>query len=567
MIGSSGLTGSLHLSQMTCHACARVLQQKPGSAHSFAGRLFVKAITSLQIGLLAPLCTSGCSMDESLLRSQQTVSVARAQMHQAREVFNNPHASRESQVVQKPWVSGKPVALAADVTMPEALRTQVRTTLIFKDSKTTLTQVASRIALATSIPVRVMPDALLPSHHFMPRLQGLDGAERQIRPNQLPMPSGTYALAKILDIVAAEHDVHWRYTKRGIEVYRTETRVFDVRALSLSAGSEMRLGRGGSSDSEGFQSSAQTTLTLASEPALQAIKHRLEPFLTRAGVVSAQPGSLTSIVVTDTPGALDGIASYLESVNRSMSLRVRLVFEEMTVTRKEGQEQGMDWSLAFARGLMALGAGNRQSSAAAPAVQVSASAGPLSASLTVRALSGYANVLRHTAVPVVTLNRRPVTHAVRSTFTYVDQVKALVTPHTKDGDPASSQPGVAISQKRETTGAFLTLVPDVQEDGQILLSVAYDNTVAMPLSSLHFGSQSSPYQVQQLTVHGTGTVQQVALRAGSPVLIAGFEEREEQNEGSRLAPSLPRAAGGFDKVSQQQRMTLIFVTAQIEEGL
>ena len=523
---------------------------------------------TIMIGCLRAtvLFASGCSLDQALLQSQQTVAVASSQMQQAREVFNNPHANRESQIVHKPWVAGKPMALAADVNMPEALRAQVKTTLIFKDNKATLAQVASRIALATSIPVRVMPDALLASHHFMPRLQGIEEFARQTQPAQRPMPNGTFSLAKILDIVAAEHDVQWRYTRRGIEIYRTRTMVFDVRALTLSAGSEMKLGRGGSSGGEGFQSSAQTTLTLASEPVLQAIKHRLEPFLTRAGVVSAQPGSLTSIVVTDTPAALDGIASYLESVNRSMSLRVRLVFEEMTVTRKQGQEQGVDWSLAFARGLMAIGAGSRAAGSAAPALQIGASSGPLSASLTVRALSDYANVLRHTAVPVVTLNRRPVTHAVRSTFTYVDQVKALATSPNK-GDSAANQPGVAISQKRETTGAFLTLVPDVQDDGQILLSVAYDNTVAMPLTSLHFGNQNNTYQVQQLTVHGSGTVQQVALRAGSPVLIAGFEEREEQNEGSRLGPSMPRTTGGFDKVSQQQRMTLIFVTAQIEEGL
>lgn len=538
----------------------RIARSRRRAAGEFA------SVTMTRCLCIVALFVSGCSLEPALSQSQQTVSVARAQMQQAREIFNNPHADRESQIVHKPWVTGKPISLAADVTMPEALRTQVRTTLIFKDSKATLAQVASRIALASSIPVRVMPDALLPPHHFMPRLHGVGGVAQQTHLAQRPMPNGTFPLAKVLDIVAAEHDVQWRYTNRGIEIYRTQTRVFDVRALTLSAGSEMKLGRAGSSGSEGFQSSSQTTLTLASEPVLQAIKHRIEPFLTLAGVVSAQPGSLTSIVVTDTPAALDGIAGYLESVNRSMSLRVRLVFEEMTVTRKQGQEQGVDWSLAFARGLVAIGAGSRPGGSADPVVQVGASAGALSASLTVRALSDYANVLRHTAVPVVTLNRRPVTHAVRSTFTYVDQVKALATSSNKDGS-ASNQPGVAISQKRETTGAFLTLVPDVQEDGQILLSVAYDNTVAMPLTSLHFGSESNTYQVQQLTVHGSGTVQQVALRAGSPVLIAGFEEREEQNEGSRLGPTMPRAAGGFDKVSQQQRMTLIFVTAQIEEGL
>lgn len=516
---------------------------------------------------LSLVCTLGaCGLDQDLAQSRNTIEVARSQMALARETFNEPRASESSQIVPKPWVSGRPVTLASDVTMPEALRTHLKTTLIFQDKRGSLQQVANRIALATTIPVRVLPDALLPAHHFMPRLQGLESAQHLSQPVQSPMPSGTFPLATILDIVAAEHDVHWRYTPRGIEFYRTQTRVFDVRALTLSAASEMKLGRGGASAGEGFQSAAQTTLTLDREPVLDAIRHRLEPFLTRAGNVSAQPGSLTSIVVTDTPAALESIASYLEAINRSMSLRVRLVFEEMTVTQKAGQEQGLDWSLAFARGLVSAGGGNRPTGSAPAVMQANVSAGLVGASLTVKALADYANVLRHTVVPVVTLNRRPVTHAVRSTFTYVDQVQALSSTHRKD-EESVNQPGVAVSQKRETTGAFLTLVPDVQDDGQILLSVAYDNTVAMPLKALQFGNERNSYQIQQLTVHGSGTVQQVALRPGSPVLIAGFEEREEQNEGSRLAPDMPRATGGHDHLARQQRMTLIFVTAQIEEGL
>lgn len=522
---------------------------------------------TIQTMTLLVACTLGaCSFDQDLAQSRNTIDVARSQMEMARESFNEPRASEQAQIISKPWVSGKPISLASDVTMPQALRAQVRTTLIFPDKRGSLQQVASRIALATSIPVRVLPDALLPAHHFMPRLQGLGSVQQLSEPAQRLMPNGTFPLATILDVVAAEHDVQWRYTARGIEFYRTLTRVFDVRVLTLSAASEMKLGRGGSSVSEGFESAAQTTLTLESQPMLDAIRHRLEPFLTRAGNVSAQPGSLTSIVVTDTPTALDAISGYLENVNRSMSRRVRLVFEEMTVTRKAGQEQGVDWSLAFAKGLMAVGAGNHPSGSAPAVMQIGGQSDMASASLTVKALADYANVLRHTVVPVVTLNRRPVTHAVRSTFTYVDQVQALSSTARK-GEESVNQPGVAVSQKRETTGAFLTLVPDVQDDGQILLSVAYDNTVAMPLKALQFGNERNSYQIQQLTVHGSGTVQQVALRPGSPVLIAGFEEREEQNEGSRLAPDLPRMTGGHDKLAKQQRMTLIFVTAHIEEGL
>ncbi|MFW8566433.1 hypothetical protein [Orrella sp. 11846] len=510
---------------------------------------------------------AGCMLHREVARSQHQQQIIHQQMMQAQEAFKQPRNQPDHQMVSKPWVTGKPVSLSSEVTLPEALRAQVRTTMIFKDKRASLQEIASRIAIASSIPVRVLPDALLPSHHFLPRLQHIDQDAQVSAQVQLPVMYGTYPLAKILDVMAAQYDVHWRYHNQAIEIFRTQAQVFDVRVLTLSAETEMSLGRAGSDEEKGFQSSARTTLALAKQPVLEAIQQRLEPFLTRAATVSAQSGSLTSIVIVDTPEALARVAAYLESVNRSMSQRVRLVFEEMTVTRKENQQQGFDWSLAFAQGLLSLDGGSTHKAAEGASFSLRVGDEAVRGSLAIRALADYANVHRHTIVPVVTMNRRPVTHAVRSTFTYVDQVQALPAQITDKGQAGSIPSGVAISQKRETTGSFLTLVPDVQDDGQILLSVAYDNTVALPLKALQFGSESNHFQVQQLTVSGSGTVQQVALRPGRPVLIAGFEERQEESDTTRLSPGAPKFLGGHDHLAQQQRTTLIFVTAQLEEGL
>src|SRR3546814_12369908 len=102
-------------------------------------------------------------------------------------------------------------------------------------------------------------------------------------------------------------------------------------------------------------------------------------------------------------------------------------------------------------------------------------------------------VVRRSSFPVLTQNRRPVTHAVRTTFSYIDKVQT-----TALGQSAGiALPSVSVSQREETVGSLLTLVPDAQDDGQILLSVAYDNTVAQPLKSVSFGSKDNPLQLQQ----------------------------------------------------------------------
>lgn len=330
----------------------------------------------------------------------------------------------------------------------------------------------------------------------------------------------------------------------------------------------MQLGKTGGGASGGFESSAQTTLSMTSQPVLDDIRHRVESFMTRAGTISAQPGNLSSIVVTDTPDALAAIGRYLAEANRAMTRRVRLVFEEMTVTRSQAHEQGIDWSLALAADVASLQVGSSALSGIAPVLGTASASLPnvkgVSGSVLARAVSKYADIRRHTTVPVVTLNRRPVTHAVRSTFTYVDQIQSVGV--SKKDDAKSALPGIAISQKRETVGAFLTLVPDIQVDGQVLLSVAYDNTTALPLETLAFGGAEQSLQVQQLNLQGNGTLQQVALLPGRTTLIAGFEQRNDETQQGRLSPDAPRLLGGNDKVEHRKRITLIFVTAQVEDG-
>lgn len=134
------------------------------------------------------------------------------------------------------------------------------------------------------------------------------------------------------------------------------------------------------------------------------------------------------------------------------------------------------------------------------------------------------------------------------------------------GGAQAALPAVSISQKEETVGSFITLLPDIQEDGQILLSLAYDNAVAQPLKTITFGERGSQVQVQQIAIDGSGAVQQIELRSGQPVIISGFDQRQDEHERQRLAPGLPLVAGGRDRVSADRLTTLILVTAQVEEG-
>src|SRR5690606_38200801 len=124
------------------------------------------------------------------------------------------------------------------------------------------------------------------------------------------------------------------------------------------------------------------------------------------------PGASASIVVTDTPDALERIARYLDIENRALTRRVRLVFEELTVALTDQALASLDWNLIFAGTRVAASlAVPALGTAPSGSLGVGITQGPLSGSeAVVRALGETGRLVRSSTVPMLTLNRRPVTH-------------------------------------------------------------------------------------------------------------------------------------------------------------
>lgn len=515
---------------------------------------------------------SACTLQQKLQQAADNYDSNKDQMLNKQSLFSKALSDKQAKVAQqninKPWVAGKAMPLARELSLPLPLRNKVKTTLLFTDGDTNLKKIARRISAVTGIPIVIKPDALLPASSFLPKLannlqnsiQHIDTEYEQLDISITPEP-----LAQILDRLCAHFGIRWRYENQKITFYRVETRVFNLNSLSLDAKSQISLGLGRAENEGGYVSSSSTSLHSAEENLIQAIRAKIEPFLSQAGVMVAQPGAGATVVITDVPDVLDNIARYLEQENRSLTRRVRLVFEELTVALNEQDQASIDWNLVFAgvsvvAGVSLPGLANESASS----IGLGVVNGKLTGSeAIVQALGESVKLLRHSSIPMMTLNRRPVTHAVRKTFSYIDRIET--TPVA--GANGLSIPAVSVNQKEETVGSLLTLVPDVQEDGRILLSLAYDSTVAQPLKSVTFGDKSNPLQLQQLTIEGNGTVQQFALQAGQPLVISGFDRNQEQATKKRLGAGLPAIFGGGDALSRQRLTTILVITAQIEEGL
>ncbi len=527
----------------------------------------------LALAILPCLLASACSvLQESAGVSAEAASLARQlQEQQARfaSVQGNKAARHAAQEVDRPWLAGKAQPLAREVTLPAALRANVETALMFPGRRLDLRTLAERITLATGVAVRIQPDALLAPERFMPRLAGSAATAEATPAAAFSLPSGLAPLPKVLDLVAARLGLAWRYQDEVIDIFRTETRVFNVRALLLKSESVASLGRSNGGGQGAFETASSTRVESSVQDVMGAVTTRIEPFLTQAGVVAAHGDGSSMVVITDTPQALDRVALFIERENRALTRRVRVVFEEITVALRSDGEAGIDWDLVYAaaRAGASFSSPGGAGAQAAGTLAATVGAGPWTGSgAIVRALSEVGTVVRHTSVPLVTLNRRPVTHAVRTTFSWIDQVQTTAVSTVNDGGVGGVLPSVSVSQKQETVGQFLTLVPDAQEDGQVLLSVAYDSTVAQPLTSVTFGRGDNAVQIQQLKVDGNGSVQQVELRPGQAMVVSGFDKQDAQASSRRLDASAPLLFGGSERASRSRETTVVILTAFVEEG-
>lgn len=545
---------------------------RPDTGRGGIGRSARRIAAGLSLTLLASGCTvlqSARQIEAEALRAREALAESHGRFAAA---LRDTQARERAQEVDRPWLAGAPQPLAREVTLPAALRADVDTALLFPALHMDLPTLAERITQATGLAVRVEPEVLLPADRFMGRLAAeAVGAKSDAvaAPSTVATPTGLQPLPRLLDHVAARLGVSWRYADGVLVFYRVESRVFNVRSLLMQSSVSASLGRDGAGESGAFAAASATRLQAQVEDILGTVSSRIEPLLSMAGRLAAQGDGTALIVVTDTPEALARVAAFLDRENRIATRRVRLVFEEITLSLRDDAEAGIDWNLVYA-------AARAGGALAGPAGIAAPAAGGLTGDVTrgrwdgsgaiVRALSQVGIVSRHTSIPLVTLNRRPVTHAVRTTFSWIDQVRTTAMSTVDEGGGIGALPSVSVSQKEETVGQFLTLLPAVQDDGQILLSIAYDNTVAQPLTSVSFGRGDNAVQIQQLTVDGSGTVQQVELRPGQPMIVSGFDRQGEQADGRRLDARAPLLLGGMQRTASQRQTTLVIVTAFPEEG-
>lgn len=480
-----------------------------------------------------------------------------------------------AQEVQRPFIAGNTQPIARELSMPEQLRRSVPVLANFQRGPVDVETAMRQLSEASGVLISATPDALLPPTAFGPRLgtAGPGGAAGAapvgapvITQTRIQFPSQPVPLWQLLDDVARQGNLSWRPVASGAEFFRVETRVFHLAGTPQGANTNASLGRNNAAN-QAFEAVSRTAFSTQDQNPLRALQTTVEAMLTVGGRAQLSPESQT-LVVTDTPASLARVQRFVDEQNKIMSRRVRVVLEVIEVVDRNASDVGVDWRILYE-------SANRALANVGPTALASNQAGRFNvgpttgvfagSELVIRALSDVGVVVNRRFFPVVTTSGRPVTQAIRSTFDYVNQVQATTVPTGSTIAFTGTAP--TVTQKEETVGTFVTMVPTAKMDDSIFLSMSFDVTTAQPLVPFTVGSATSSVTVQQKTIDGTGFIQELPVRSGQTVLVGGLEASTSQDTIRRIAPNAPIVFGGSNQTRVTKTRMLLLVTAVAEEGV
>jgi type IVB pilus formation R64 PilN family outer membrane protein len=530
-------------------------------------------------------------------------------------------ARAREEEVDKPFLVGKPVPLARDVSLPASLRADAKIAILLKAGRVSLPVAAQRITLATGIPVKIEPDVYLDRSSLLPKGQDVPataGAAPIAGANSVPvagapMPSplvggslrapATTSLASpyeagldtpydfqfdpidpltahnptaagVCDLIATRLGINWEYDDAHgvIRFYRMVTRTWQI-PVSPALTSYTTAFEGSNhqtTNQAALQTTSSDTAPVKSESSgtneLDSVKASIATVMTRSGNVAVNNATGT-ITLTDTKQSVDAAEQIIRTQVAILSRVVMLRIRTVQVTTTDDGESGIDWNAILTKALQHFPAFSL--TALSPASLVSGNAGSIGLNILsgtangtqaiIQALGEIGRVQTSTELPLATRNRHPIFYNVRNEFSYVSGT----TPATATAGGTGGIPGITTAQ--DEVGTKIMIYPNATSRNDVVLTVALDQSVLQSLQSFSSGSGSNVQTVQLPNVNGEGSTQEVPIRSGQTLVLTGFDRIADQYDKRTLGSGIPLLGGGSMTANRTRTTTIVLVSVVVSD--
>ena len=502
--------------------------------------------------LAAILLAAGCA--DKIVESEINGRIDT--IHSRLETAKAPAAERLAdplQVTDSVWLGGAAVELKRGVPLPEEWE-QNNSIAVRSDNPIGLSQIAGIIASQTKIPLRMTGGAGETGTSSSGGGDQPRGERAQAGGNAVPegmILSYEGKLSGLLDLVCSYFNVNWTYVNGTIDISRYETRTFVLDALPGSI--DMSASAGAPGASGGAASSATAVpLASASIDIWADINTTLDEIVGDEGSVTISQSSGT-VVVSTTSDRMERIASYIQEENRRLSRQVAVTIELYTVAVNDDQDYQLDLDpvidvpgnlIDLALGGVPLDALNG-GSVAVSLLNPNAVAG---SSAVFEALNTLGKATRVAQIPMTTLNNRPAIQRIAVDRSYAAEVSTT----TSGTDTVSTE----ITTDTVTTGVSVSVLPRLMSDGRLLLQYALAQGALVQLREFSSGDST----VQLPETQGLSFSQQVMMKNGSTLILAGFDESNIGTDHTTPVRGLGLMLGGASGTTHSRQLVVIAIT-------
>jgi type IVB pilus formation R64 PilN family outer membrane protein len=552
--------------------------------------------------IAAALILAGCSTAKIEKQADEEIAAAKVLRQQAQQASEeNGLRSRDYLTHSKtPFLTSTSVDSQAIANLPVQLTTRV----VFQPGQaTSLGAVAERLTIETGIPIRIAPDVYAvpgaspsgstgtptpsPLATGTPQPIYIAALQANVDPQRLTLrPRYSGPLYALLDQIATQLGIGWRWNTGSIELFRYETRRLEYRAPMGTLKSDSSIGQSGNGSNTsgsanatqvtaGASFSTSTTMTRSSNfDPWSAIKDKVSVILSPAGRAAYDP-STGSIVVTDTHANVEQVAKLLKEENAILQLQASVNVQFIAVDINDSAEYGFDWALAFKH--YADGVAQTAFNFGSPTSLVSAVAAtsnyavvtPPSGDTTLARLSGTSVAIKaladmgrssaKRANTIIAPNRRTTPLALTSQDTYLAETTPAAGGGTTGGQGVPGlKPGVF------TYGYMLSVLPTIFPDGTINLEVAGNVTNSRGIDKVETGQGETLQQIQTPKADTNDVNVSVTARSGQTIVIPVYEGTIIQSDKRSLDDGVPILFSGSYNGKATKSMVFLVITPVIK---
>ncbi|MCK4118398.1 protein PilN [Ralstonia nicotianae] len=593
-----------------------------------------KIVRPVAIMLATSLLCSGCVSPSLMRDTQQAAEQARQQGDDmagalyARMRRDRAAIERE-QEVDKPFLAGRTVPTARNVTLPLALRNNVDTYIVFPERSMPLAVAAQRMTMATGIPVKIEQDVYLPRSLLLPKslvstnVQGVAagpaGNASAARgafslgatpAPGVPLPSdlagasasalgGTSAspsipllddplnvefkqsekmsLASMLDLISTRLSINWEYSpSRGvIRFYRLVTKSWSLPFRGKDAYTAQFLASSQAMSSSSANSTGQVSLADGSTKSdnkdsaeMEGIRDSIAPVMTRAGSVSLNPVS-GLLTLSDTKEAVDRADGIIRPQIADAARMVYFKFQAIDFTLTDSGEAGVDWNAALTKALQHVP--GFSFGAVSPASILSQGDGQFSLGITSGGWSGtqaIVNALKQYGT-VTSSTTIPFALRNRHAAEYND-LRSFVyvsstTAATATAGGTGGTPGLTTTT--DTVGFRMRVYTDATTKDDVNVTLGFEQSqLDGPIGTFSSGSGSTQQSVQvPKKIRRYMPQQEFPIRNGQTIIVTSLDQTGTQMTHRTLAEHLPLLAGGSLLASKSRTFTLVLATVMVQD--